>query len=194
MRTSADRVYLDAEAAADAVATALRRAVAQGQRAALVTPFRAHVATVSDRLARRGVLTAPVERSMRDAAPPDAVPIADYATLPRLLADLAPPLLLLQVERHPLRVHDVAVEQALAAHSPGNTLQVFLSLDDGLLAIFGGATRELMAKLGLAPGEPIEHSFVTAAIENAQTKLAKKAAHEVAADSFEEWRARNLDR
>jgi preprotein translocase subunit SecA len=54
---------------------------------------------------------------------------------------------------------------------PGST-RFYLTLEDDLLRIFGGERiSSVMDKLGMEEGVPIEHSFVTKAIENAQKKV-----------------------
>ena len=54
---------------------------------------------------------------------------------------------------------------------PGST-RFYLSLDDNLMRIFASdRVTGWMKKLGMKPGEPIEHSLITKSIENAQRKL-----------------------
>ncbi len=54
---------------------------------------------------------------------------------------------------------------------PGST-RFYLSLDDNLMRIFASErVASMMKRLGMKPGEPIEHNLVTKAIENAQRKL-----------------------
>ncbi|MEE9591547.1 MAG: SEC-C metal-binding domain-containing protein, partial [Thermodesulfobacteriota bacterium] len=54
---------------------------------------------------------------------------------------------------------------------PGST-RFYLTLEDDLLRIFGGERiSSVMDKLGMEEGVPIEHGFVTKAIENAQKKV-----------------------
>ncbi|MCR9191236.1 MAG: preprotein translocase subunit SecA [Gammaproteobacteria bacterium] len=54
---------------------------------------------------------------------------------------------------------------------PGST-RFYLSLDDNLMRIFASErVANIMRRLGMQPGEPIEHNLVTKAIENAQRKL-----------------------
>ncbi|MGI6657381.1 MAG: preprotein translocase subunit SecA [Desulfobulbus sp.] len=54
---------------------------------------------------------------------------------------------------------------------PGSS-RFYLSLEDDLLRIFGSdRLRGIMDKLGMEEDEPIEHSMVTRAIENAQRKV-----------------------
>ncbi|MCI5136096.1 MAG: preprotein translocase subunit SecA, partial [Candidatus Electrothrix sp. AW2] len=54
---------------------------------------------------------------------------------------------------------------------PGSS-RFFLSLEDDLLRIFGsGKLGTIMEKLGMEEDEPIEHSMISKAIENAQRKV-----------------------
>jgi preprotein translocase subunit SecA len=54
---------------------------------------------------------------------------------------------------------------------PGSS-RFYLSLEDDLLRIFGsGRITGIMEKLGMEEDEPIEHSMITRAIENAQRKV-----------------------
>ncbi len=54
---------------------------------------------------------------------------------------------------------------------PGSS-KFYLSLEDDLLRIFGGdRIHMVMDKLGIEEGEHIEHSFISKAIENAQSKV-----------------------
>lgn len=54
---------------------------------------------------------------------------------------------------------------------PGST-RFYLSLEDNLMRIFASdRVAAMMRRFGMKPGEPIEHSLVTKAIENAQRKL-----------------------
>ncbi len=54
---------------------------------------------------------------------------------------------------------------------PGSS-RFFLSLEDDLLRIFGsGRISSIMDKLGMEEDEPIEHSMISKAIENAQRKV-----------------------
>ncbi len=54
---------------------------------------------------------------------------------------------------------------------PGSS-RFYLSLEDDLLRIFGGdRITNIMNKLGIDEGEPIEHGLISRAIENAQSKV-----------------------
>ncbi|CAM4427404.1 MAG: Protein translocase subunit SecA [Legionellaceae bacterium] len=54
---------------------------------------------------------------------------------------------------------------------PGST-RFYLSLQDNLMRIFAAdRLTSIMQRLGMRPGEPIEHTLITRAIENAQRKV-----------------------
>lgn len=70
---------------------------------------------------------------------------------------------------------------------------VYSSLNDPLLKHFGGERiTGLLKTLGMKPGEPIEHKFISSSIKNAQDKIAAKVTNEHRATIAEEWFARNL--
>ncbi|MGV3740576.1 MAG: preprotein translocase subunit SecA [Gammaproteobacteria bacterium] len=75
-------------------------------------------------------------------------------------------------ERHESRRIDNQLRgRAGRQGDPGST-RFYLSLDDNLMRIFASErVANMMRRLGMEPGEPIEHSLVTRAIENAQRKL-----------------------
>lgn len=75
-------------------------------------------------------------------------------------------------ERHESRRIDNQLRgRAGRQGDPGST-RFYLSLDDNLMRIFASErVSNMMRRLGMKPGEPIEHSLVTKAIENAQRKL-----------------------
>jgi len=54
---------------------------------------------------------------------------------------------------------------------PGSS-RFYMALEDDLLRIFGGERMSgIMERLGMEEGEPIEHSLISRAIENAQSKV-----------------------
>ena len=75
-------------------------------------------------------------------------------------------------ERHESRRIDNQLRgRAGRQGDPGST-RFYLSLDDNLMRIFASErVASLMRRLGMEPGEPIEHNLVSKAIENAQRKL-----------------------
>lgn len=75
-------------------------------------------------------------------------------------------------ERHESRRIDNQLRgRAGRQGDPGST-RFYLSLDDNLMRIFASErVAAMMRRLGMKPGEHIEHNLVTKAIENAQRKL-----------------------
>lgn len=70
---------------------------------------------------------------------------------------------------------------------------VLTALDEPLIMHFGGQrTIELLKKMGTSEDEIISHSFVNAAIRNAQEKIGKRVKIEQRKPSAEEWFKANL--
>lgn len=200
-----DRVYLHTDARADAVARACHTRAPGAAPLLLVTPFVGSVAPHYEALTRRGVVVALPERSARDAAArPGAALLVDYAGAEAYFATQPSRAhVVLQIERHPLRERDAWLVDALGAWAPGSALEVFLSLDDGLLRVFdeGGRLRTLCAQLGVDPAEELSHRWVHQAIARAQEKLAARARAVSATETvgaaapapdFDTWCARTL--
>lgn len=100
-----------------------------------------------------------------------AVTIAIEKALP---AD-APPLQgdgldIVVVGRHPSRDEDERIVAFADRLGRNAHITFHLALDDPLLSQFSDRIAPLLAKLGTPEDEPVEHSFVTRAIENAQRK------------------------
>lgn len=75
-------------------------------------------------------------------------------------------------ERHESRRIDNQLRGRAGRQGDAGSSRFYLSLEDGLMRIFASErVASLMRRLGMKPGEPIEHSLVTKAIENAQRKL-----------------------
>ena len=75
-------------------------------------------------------------------------------------------------ERHESRRIDNQLRGRAGRQGDPGSSRFYLSLEDNLMRIFASDRVALiMRKLGMEPGEPIEHSLVTRAIENAQRKL-----------------------
>lgn len=195
VRTGADIVYADDASRAAAVVEDVQRASAAGRRVSLLTPFRGHIPSLRERLLQLGLPTFSLDSSYRDAEPPpDAVYLVDGGSVARWVPRLTAPQDFIQIERHPLRSHDEAMERAIEASSTAHRLRTYLSLDDGLFTFFDqdGAIKKLMSSMDMSPREPIEHRIVTSSIEGAQAKIAKKVRTEISADTFDAWRSVNL--
>ena len=75
-------------------------------------------------------------------------------------------------ERHESRRIDNQLRGRSGRQGDPGSSRFYLSLEDNLMRIFASdRVAAIMRKLGMKPGEPIEHSLVTKAIENAQRKL-----------------------
>ncbi len=75
-------------------------------------------------------------------------------------------------ERHESRRIDNQLRGRSGRQGDVGSSRFYLSLDDNLMRIFASErVASMMRRLGMKPGEPIEHNLVTKAIENAQRKL-----------------------
>jgi preprotein translocase subunit SecA len=75
-------------------------------------------------------------------------------------------------ERHEARRIDNQLRGRSGRQGDPGSSRFYLSLQDNLLRIFASdRIAMIMQKLGMKEGEPIEHSWVTRAIENAQRKV-----------------------
>ncbi len=75
-------------------------------------------------------------------------------------------------ERHESRRIDNQLRGRSGRQGDSGSSRFYLSLEDNLLRIFGSdRVSGLMQKLGMQPGEAIEHPWVSRAIENAQRKV-----------------------
>ncbi|KTC86794.1 preprotein translocase subunit SecA [Legionella brunensis] len=75
-------------------------------------------------------------------------------------------------ERHESRRIDNQLRGRAGRQGDQGSSRFYLSLDDNLMRIFASErVASMMRRLGMKPGEPIEHNLVTRAIENAQRKL-----------------------
>ena len=75
-------------------------------------------------------------------------------------------------ERHEARRIDNQLRGRAGRQGDPGSSRFYLSLEDDLLRIFGAERiQKVMDRLGMEEGEPIEHSLVTRAIENAQKRV-----------------------
>ncbi len=75
-------------------------------------------------------------------------------------------------ERHESRRIDNQLRGRSGRQGDPGSSRFYLSLEDDLLRIFGGARiTGVMDKLGMQKGEPIEHNLISKAIENAQKRV-----------------------
>ncbi|HFC46781.1 MAG TPA: preprotein translocase subunit SecA, partial [Dissulfuribacter thermophilus] len=79
---------------------------------------------------------------------------------------------ILGTERHESRRIDNQLRGRAGRQGDPGSSRFYLSLEDDLLRIFGGEKiQKIMDRLGMEEGEPIEHSMLSKAIENAQRKV-----------------------
>ncbi len=79
---------------------------------------------------------------------------------------------ILGTERHESRRIDNQLRGRSGRQGDPGSSRFYLSLEDDLLRIFGGERiSNVMGRLGMEEGEPIEHNWISKAIENAQSKV-----------------------
>jgi preprotein translocase subunit SecA len=79
---------------------------------------------------------------------------------------------ILGTERHEARRIDNQLRGRAARQGDPGSSRFYLSLEDDLLRIFGAdRLKNLMERLGMEEGVPIEHRWVTRSIENAQKRV-----------------------
>lgn len=79
---------------------------------------------------------------------------------------------IIATERHEARRIDNQLRGRAGRQGDPGSSRFYLSLEDDLLRIFGSERLSgLMQRLGMEDGQPIEHKWVTRAIENAQRKV-----------------------
>jgi preprotein translocase subunit SecA len=79
---------------------------------------------------------------------------------------------ILGTERHESRRIDNQLRGRSGRQGDPGSSRFYLSMDDDLLRIFGGERiSNIMSRLGMEEGEPIEHGLISRAIENAQSKV-----------------------
>jgi preprotein translocase subunit SecA len=82
---------------------------------------------------------------------------------------------ILGTERHESRRIDNQLRGRAGRQGDPGSSRFFLSLEDDLMRIFAGERiQALMERLGMEEGVPIEHPWVTQAVENAQTKVEER--------------------
>lgn len=81
-------------------------------------------------------------------------------------------LFVLGTERHDARRIDNQLRGRSGRQGDPGETQFFVSLEDTLMRVFGGERlKSMMTKLGVPDDEPIENSFITRSIEQAQEKI-----------------------
>ena len=134
--------------------------------------------TIATNMAGRGtdiVLGGSLEAELHD------VPADDAATREKLKADwqqrheavkASGGLYVIGSERHESRRIDNQLRGRSGRQGDPGATRFYLSLDDTLMRIFTPPSmRAMLTRLGMQPGEAIEHRWVTRAIETAQRKV-----------------------
>ena len=81
-------------------------------------------------------------------------------------------LYVIGTERHESRRIDNQLRGRSGRQGDPGRSRFFISLDDELMRLFGGdRLKNIMKKIGMPTGEPIEHGMVSKSIERAQTKV-----------------------
>lgn len=91
------------------------------------------------------------------------------------------------IEIYPLSARDSRIVQI--ALDKDYQLTFYASVDSAFFQLFGGERMlDLMQRMGMEPGEVIEHKFIDSAIIKAQDKIAKNlSVEQPVRDSLEEW-------
>lgn len=84
-------------------------------------------------------------------------------------------LYVIGTERHESRRIDNQLRGRSGRQGDPGKSRFFISLDDDLMRLFGGGNlKNLMGKIGMGNGEPIEHPWLNKAIEKAQKKVEER--------------------
>jgi preprotein translocase subunit SecA len=84
-------------------------------------------------------------------------------------------LYVIGTERHESRRIDNQLRGRSGRQGDPGRSKFFISMDDDLMRLFGGANiKNLMAKIGMGPGEPIYHPWLSKNIEKAQKKVEER--------------------
>ncbi|MBW2527386.1 MAG: preprotein translocase subunit SecA [Deltaproteobacteria bacterium] len=84
-------------------------------------------------------------------------------------------LYILGTERHEARRIDNQLRGRAGRQGDPGRSRFYLSLEDDLMRIFAGdRVKNLMERMGMPDGEPIEHPWVTKSVENAQKKVEER--------------------
>lgn len=137
------------------------------------------VVTIATNMAGRG--TDIVLGGSLDAELESLIETADENTIQKIKQDWqerhdivikAGGLRIIGSERHESRRIDNQLRGRSGRQGDPGSSRFYLSLEDNLMRIFASErVAAIMRKLGMEAGEPIEHTLVTRAIENAQRKL-----------------------
>src|SRR5260221_6078082 len=141
--------------------------------------------TISTNMAGRGTdillggntqfMAAAAARTQEPSDPKFQAPLAQYlqqCQCQRRLERESPRLHILGTERHESRRIDNQLRGRSGRQGDPGSSRFYMSLEDDLLRIFGAdRLKGLMSKIGMEDNEPIEHRWISRAIENAQKKV-----------------------
>jgi preprotein translocase subunit SecA len=84
-------------------------------------------------------------------------------------------LYVIGTERHESRRIDNQLRGRSGRQGDPGRSKFFISMDDELMRLFGGEKmKNIMSKIGMEPGEPINHPWLNKSIENAQKKVEER--------------------
>ncbi len=84
-------------------------------------------------------------------------------------------LYVIGTERHESRRIDNQLRGRSGRQGDPGRSKFFISMDDELMRLFGGEKmKNLMSRIGMAPGDPIYHPLLNRSIENAQKKVEER--------------------
>jgi preprotein translocase subunit SecA len=84
-------------------------------------------------------------------------------------------LYVIGTERHESRRIDNQLRGRSGRQGDPGKSKFFISMDDELMRLFGGEKmKKIMSKIGMEPGEPINHPWLNKSIENAQKKVEER--------------------
>jgi preprotein translocase subunit SecA len=84
-------------------------------------------------------------------------------------------LYVIGTERHESRRIDNQLRGRSGRQGDPGKSKFFISMDDELMRLFGGdRMKSIMSRIGMAPGEPINHPLLNRSIENAQKKVEER--------------------
>jgi len=84
-------------------------------------------------------------------------------------------LYVIGTERHESRRIDNQLRGRSGRQGDPGRSKFFISMDDELMRLFGGEKmKKMMTRIGMEPGEPIHHPWLSKSIENAQKKVEER--------------------
>lgn len=197
-----DKLWMEHDFAVKGIATEALMALRREEMPVVISFFPETHKRTMERFAALGVPVLELRSGTLEhvANPGKVVAMAETGIFPpAFLVDFltrraaAGPVVLLFSEHYPLLEQERSVIEKLKTASKAGSVMFFLSLEDPLFRSFGGdRLRELTEKLMTGPEECIEHSLVSAAIQNARKKISDSVTTVREALSAEEWFQKNF--